>query len=613
MGSEQVQPLYLDSGRHRLFAVLHDPGRPSPGKAAILICSPWGWEEVASYRPRRAWAQLLADAGHPVLRFDLPGTGNSSGGPRDPDLVAEWVLAVRAAAAWLGDASGSRVAGLGLGLGGLLALEAMRAGTPLDELILWGTPAAGRSFVREARTFSRLQAWHASAESSGGLPAAAHEIEASGFVLSEETIAALEALDPGGAPAGTARRALLIGRHTGQSGGPLAEAIQSGGAEVELATGKGWAAMVSHPERSRLPADVAERVREWLSAGEAPAEGDLTERPGNLAEGLDSSARELRLEIDGRQVLEAPIAVELPFGAAFGILASPAAPQPSGLCAVFLNAGGVRDTGPNRMWVERSRAWAAKGVPSLRLDLEGIGEAGGDPAGVPPGEEFFSAKYEPQVEAVLSALGERGCGSRFLLVGLCSGGYFSYRAALGEDRVRSAFLINPGALVWRPGLLSEREARKASRLFQRRWVARLVRGEIGLDKIGATVRSLSREALDSARRLGRSKPRRARWRAELGGEMDRLADSGARLVLAFSGGEPMEEELDCAGFEGELERWPNVEMKKLPGADHTVRPLEGQAALARMLDAHLDAEVERAAAGAGELDRSPRPLPANSD
>ena len=60
-----------------------------------------------------------------------------------------------------------------------------------------------------------------------------------------------------------------------------------------------------------------------------------------------------------------------------GILTEPVGPAVD-LCAVWLNAGPQRRIGPNRMWVETARRWAALGVPSVRVDLAAIGDADGD-------------------------------------------------------------------------------------------------------------------------------------------------------------------------------------------------------------------------------------------
>ena len=70
--------------------------------------------------------------------------------------------------------------------------------------------------------------------------------------------------------------------------------------------------------------------------------------------------------------------------------------------------------------------------------------------------------------------------------------------------------------------------------------------------------------------------------------MDALRDRGTRLVLAFSGDEPVYDELAADGILGGLDRWPNVELVPLPAADHTLRPLEAQAAASDLLEAELD-------------------------
>jgi alpha-beta hydrolase superfamily lysophospholipase len=517
MNQQPVRHIYLSTDCHTLFAALHVPEFHDPAKAAVLVCSPWGWDDVASYRTRRAWAQRLAQAGHPTLRFDLPGTGNSSGSPRDPDQLDGWVSAVRAAAAWLRDSSdSSRVAALGLGLGGLLAMESLDRGAEIDELIIWAAPLTGHAFVREVKTFSRLQAWHTATGPDHGKPDLPDGwIEASGFVLSSETLDALRSLNPDPTSGSRPRRALLLGRYGVEAYGGLSERLMDAGAEVEVASGSGWGAMVSHPERSQLPREVVEKVERWLTAGDRSAlpegvKSPVDSRPGSVVE-----TSEIELKVDGRSVCEAPLTVKLPFGRTFGILAKPFEDAVPDLCAVYFNAGAVRSVGPNRMWVERSRAWAARGVPTLRLDLEGIGEADGDPAGVPSPAEYFASKYELQVKAVLDALAEREPGARFIAVGLCSGAYFAYRAALRDERIQAALLINPGALVWRPELLTEREARKASRLFERKWLTKLIRGEVGWVKLSALGRSLISRGSSSLRRPFRRENRSGTWKEDL--------------------------------------------------------------------------------------------------
>lgn len=574
----------------------------------MLVCSPWGWDEVASYRPRRALALRLAAAGHPTLRFDLPGSGNSAGSPRDVDLVESWLAALAGAAAWLRAESGREVVAVGLGLGGLLAQEAAARGAEIAGLALWAAPLSGAAFVKEVEKFARLQTWQKAGE-GGAAKVEPGWTEASGFLLGPETAAALRALAPSPA-AGRLRRALLLGRNGVEADQGLQQALRDAGTEVEAGPGRGrgWGAMVSHPERARLPDAAAEEIEAWLAAGDsaaatAPPASRLPFDPHSGRKGnLDARSEELTLTVDGAHVAEAPLAFEAPAQAVFGIRVAPEAAVDPGLCAVFFNAGGVRNTGPNRMWVERARAWAARGVPSVRIDLEAIGEGGGDPDGIPPGNDFFGERFERQAAAVLEQLRERGLGSRFLLVGLCSGGYFAFRTAQRASGIETVVLINPWTLVWYPELEDEREARKATRVVQGRYLGKLFKGEVAWSKLSALAKSMLADAGRRVRGIGSARrTRRRRW-AELESGLDRIRDAGTRLRIAFSDGEPLTDELAELGFEAALPRWPNLSLVELPGSDHTLRPYGAQRALAELLDAELELAL-------GEPSETPAPPP----
>lgn len=588
---ESPVPAYLEARSQRLFSVYHQPATGLPARRPVLICSPWGWDEVASYRPRRAWAQRLAAAGHPALRFDLPGTGNSSGSPRDGDLVTSWLAAVAVAADELAARSEEEaIAVLGLGLGGLLALAAIEAGTVAAELALVAAPASGRAFVRGARQFSKLQAWN-EGTSSTALPEG--WIEASGFLLSAGTIAELEAIEPKGSFDPTLQRVLVLGARSGAPRNALTKMLEASGVETEADGVSGWAQMLSHPERSRLATDAAEKLEAWLDRGAARPAGtsQVPQTAGSAA------TTTIELEEGAAPIAEALFPVAQPYGQSFGVLATPVEAEPSELCAVFLNAGAVRNTGPNRMWLERGRDWAARGVPVLRIDLEAIGEADGDPDGVPPGDEFFAAKYEPQIERVIDALESRGFGPHFVVVGLCSGGYFAFRTASADPRVRAALVINAGALVFRAGIFEEREAQKVSRVLDRRWLAKLLRGKVEWRKVTAMLSSIAGQLWARLRSLGRGSARS--WFEQLQADLDRLQASETRLTLMFSENEGMADELEAKSFRATLGERPFVELIDLPGADHTLRPLEAQAALQIALDERLERELVAAREAVG--------------
>ena len=188
------RPIYLATRGGPIFGIFHEPWVAAPRSAAVLICGPWGWDDIASYRSRKAWAESLAEHGHPTLRIDLPGTGDSAGSPDDAGLVESWLGAIGTAAGWLADGPDAPpVALIGLGLGGLLGAAAISGGAPVDDLVLWAVPASGRSFVREQRAFAALQGTRLDPARDGGssVPPSG-DLEVSGFVLSAGSMKDLE-------------------------------------------------------------------------------------------------------------------------------------------------------------------------------------------------------------------------------------------------------------------------------------------------------------------------------------------------------------------------------------------------------------------------------------
>src|SRR5262249_53958126 len=150
------RPVILDLAPDPVYSTFFEPPSDAGGAGgtAVLICPPWGWDEVTSYRARGAWATRLAAEGRPSLRVDLPGAGASPGPPADAGLADAWIDAVAGAAAWLAALPDvDRVAAIGLGLGGLLAAAAIGRGAPIDDLVLWAAPETGRAWIRELRAF----------------------------------------------------------------------------------------------------------------------------------------------------------------------------------------------------------------------------------------------------------------------------------------------------------------------------------------------------------------------------------------------------------------------------------------------------------------------------
>ena len=517
--------------------------------AAVLLVPPLGWEDVCSYRPRRDWAEHLAGRGHPVLRIDLPGTADSAGGPFDPDRVERWTQSVADAAAWLRAETERRVVAIGIGAGGLFAWRAAAGGAPIDDLVLWGAPAKGAQLLRQLRAFAGLESATLGDQIRGD---AAGTIVAGGFPLSAETAAALEAVDLAELPLPEAeqRRVLLLER---DGRAPIRELGGMAG-DVRAAPGQGYAEMMLEPQFAQTPTTVFEAVDAWLDAGGS----EPTVEEGRPPERLDA--------LDLGDMRETPFEV----AGMFGILTEPTRERRSTITAVLLNAGSIRRIGPNRMWVEIARRWGAKGIATLRLDVRGIGDSDGDSRRFAEPSSYYAAPVVPELRAVFDAL-----GGNLVLSGLCSGGYWAFQAALEDDRVVAAFLLNSLVLVWSNLLPVDRRLQP----LRESLVRALRRGDVA--ELALAVRVVSRRI---AARIARARGGDAIDRA-----FDRLRDTGKPLVLVYEDLDPQRWELERDGRLAALARWPNITLERVEGSDHTLRP----PAMQEQAHAALDRALER--------------------
>ncbi len=591
-----ARAVYLQADREPVFALFHDALGPAPRGTAVLICPPFGWEETCSYRARREWAEHLAHNGHPTLRLDLPGSGDSAGVPSDPARLQAWCEAVRSAAGWLSERQRSRpVAAIGIGLGGLILCKAISDGAPIEQVALWATPARGSSALRELRAFARLEDTHdAPGETDGPEPGG--PLWAGGFMLSAKTVKELDELDLTGLPGDrpNARRALLLDRDGIAPDKRLRGALEAANVEVSVAPGPGYAAMMAKPHHARAPRETFGAVLEWLGTSAQDPQAS-----GNHAEDESADPVSTLIDVGGTSVRETPLEIAQPFGNLTGVLSEPTGGRRGETCLVMLNAGAIRRIGPNRMWVEVARRWATRGIPTLRLDVEGIGDADGDGEASTELAALYTQSRVEQVCAAMDTLERRGAGRRFVLIGLCSGAYWAFHGALVDRRATAAVMVNPAALFWWPGLEAARDYRRGA-LRPSTW-PRVLRGEVSLSRILAMVR----QVLSSIPRRLRERLRaRSPEEDQVPQALDRLRETDKSVYMLFSQREPLREELGSEGVLEQAERWPNMRLEDLPGAVHTLRPAPTQASAHAAIDRAIGEELEREPAPSPELLRS---------
>jgi alpha-beta hydrolase superfamily lysophospholipase len=579
------RPFYLKDQANASFAVWHPPVTASG--VGILLCPPFGWEEVSSYRPRRAWAQTLAAAGHGTVRLTLPSTGDSGGSPRDPCRVDAWTQAIAVAAEWLRTQEGVRhVVAIGMGLGGILAYRAAALGASIDDLVLWSVVSRGRNIVRQLKALERMESAHFFDGLVQPPPPPEGELEAGGFIMSAETVHELEALDltTFSLPRAPERRVLSIGRD-GPPEARLAEHLVGMGVQLSTSPVVGYEDMTSHPQTAPAPSEVFATVAEWLE----PI-ARLAAASAAVAPAMDAALSLDVLEATDGSWVETPLAIPHARGQMAAILTSPAQPTPSGVCAVLLNTGAVRRTGPSRLWVEVARRWALEGVPSLRLDLPGIGDAEGPVVAYPEDSLFHDDGLLDAVAAALDAMTERGTDRRFLLLGLCSGAYWAFRTAIDDARVSGVVLINQRVVAWDEGLAPSRYVR---RLLTERLSWSRIRRVVTVPLAMTVMRWL----LTSPMRWVRKARRRSPASRDFEQLLERLAMSQTRTTYLFAHREPLYDELLRAGWLERLRQTGRFTVERVAVADHTLRPLWAQSQLHAGLDRALAREL---ASGSGE-------------
>lgn len=587
-------PLYFGTAERPLFGMIHRPATgTSRGDVGVVVCNPFGYEQICAHRSLRHLAERLAADGTPALRFDYDGTGDSAGSDWDAERLLAWVKSVHhAIAAMLCEPGISGVAVVGVRLGALvgalgsLGQDAVRGYAAVAPVV------NGKAYVRELKALQRtlhLTEAPTDAKKHEGVE------EAVGFVLTADTRSSLSAVDLLKLERPPARRVLLVDRDDFPPNEKLASHLTELGAEVARERLPGTVEMLADPHKNKVPDAMWNAVVTWvreLRAASAPA--------------VDGAAREDQTQASfpaaraaGRAIVERATFVD-PERRLFAVVSAPAGPdgQPDlrgGRALLWLNAGSIAHIGPNRMTVALARSFASDGWVVVRMDVSGIGESA--PA---PGEEenvVYTERSRADTRAALGFLRDLGAKESHA-IGLCSGAYNALKAAVAGQAWDTVVMVNPATFFWKPGMSLDfeyresRVKREASRykraaLDPKSWL-KLLRGKV---KVEALVQILSRRAVaiaetsarEIARRVGRPMP------DDLGAELETVAKRGVPMHFVFASGEPGLELLETqgGGVARRLRARGRITLEIIEGPDHTFTPLWAQEKLASVLARHF--------------------------
>jgi hypothetical protein len=477
-------------------------------------------------------------------------------------------------------------------------------------------PSSGRALLRQWRAQAAIIA----ARHGEDQRAQEAVAELVGFALSEETAAGLAAVAPERIRFPVApSRALVLARRGLRGDGAIAEVLAAQGTEVTREQTEDHDALLAHPQRALLPQRTFALSREWLARAPAgvrfAATGTGGRSPASPAPSL-RTAPEPRTQVtlagDPSAVLESPLSMTLGGQAGFAILAAPLRQRPelAGACAVLFNAGALSHIGPNRMWVEAARRWAAQGIATVRVDLAGLGEADGDERLLVANPALYGPERLAEAREVLEALRSEGIAQRFVLGGLCAGANWALRTALAREDVAGVLAVNLYCVTWDLELVDEFGTARALASLRGSGWRRLARRDVTEEALLERVRSVGVPRL--ARALIRPAQRR-QWR-EAQGALERLRDRGTRVQLLFSRSEPLAALLARGmrggGRIGQTEagepalipaRWPNVRLAMLPTRDHMFRALWAQRHVHELLTDGLWGSLGCQAPGAQSL------------
>lgn len=478
---------YLRADDKPLFAVFHPAqyvaGPSVPPRTAVLMLGAWGAEDMSSHRSWRGLAETLATAGYPTLRLDLDGCGDSHDLQPDTDHWSAWQTSVAEAIKTLQGLGGvQHITLVGLRLGALLAATVSASQDDVCNLVLVAPVRSGKAYLRELRMLGGAMA-QGRAGQEGGLFAA-------GFELNAPTVAAIGRAtlpDTLHASAVTVvdRDDLGIGKAW------LAKLADSGVVTTHTAQ-PGFQDMVLTAHKAKPALAIFAKVVEAVEQGAARRADPRHDPPAACCQDLAQCTQSLRVN-------ESVLA---PYGpmAMTGVLVAPGDGVPrSGRGLLILNSSAERRIGPNRMWVRFARERAALGDVVVRVDMPGLGESGSaykDGVNVVYPEEAVDC-----LRLFLGHLRAQQLAVHWGVMGLCSGGYHSFRLGVADSGIERVFALNTFGLL--PAEVADFDARTEKSLQHavahnlvshlsdgQRWL-KLLRGNVD---VGLILRALSSRA-----------------------------------------------------------------------------------------------------------------------
>ena len=546
-----AQALYFNSGEHRLFGWLHHSLKELKADVGVVICKPFGYEAICAHRGMRAFAEAIAAAGMPALRFDYLGTGDSAEIDPNADQVQIWTRDVLSATDELRARTGvQKICLLGFRLGALLATLAASKSNAFSALIVISPIVSGRRYLRELRT-TRMAAslgLDHSEPPDGKQPASAGGMEVSGFSFSAATLATLATVDLTTLQSPPLPRTLVIDRPKISVANGAAHASVVDGRTTRVAYPGLVEMLMTPPQFAQAPKEMIAGTVDWLL--QLPGDtASMPDRTGRQPGDFDSHGQPNELTLAGTISSPEIIRTEKPvfFGAdalLFGIITQPPPDDFRRRAVILLNAGADYHIGASRMYVSMARRWAQYGYVVLRMDLAGVGDSGTRSSHAE--DDVFPQEALDDIRSAIDFIRNTYGARDITLAGLCSGAYHALRAAVAGLSVNRILMVNPQNYFWKSGEslqglqlveVVHNPGLYRARVFSLAAWKRMLTGRVNILRIARIYLQRPLLAADSklrdiARRLHLRLPN------DLGTELEEVVARGIKVVFVFARGEP---------------------------------------------------------------------------
>lgn len=573
-----AKPVYFGP-RGGLFGWWELPAKTPRG--CVVISDSVAYESMCAHWAFRKLSAQLAELGFAVLRVDMAGTGDSADIAENESVVEKWKWSLHQAAdaarAWSG---GAPLALLGLRLSGTLMAHVAAERDDVNALVMLDPPAQGRLWLREQKALAM----------TGGIGIGKAAVEETGdggqsilgYPYSPRTQAELGKLTLASLTKRPARKVLVIHREGRQLDGAALDALDRGATTMVPSDNGGLDALLKDGLFSKEPVIDFARVGSWLDSA------------FGAASGAHHPAFKAATHLEGDGFIEEAQILGAERGLA-SIRCLPTRAKQRAATLVILNTGVNHRVGSHRTSVELARSMAKLGFASLRFDVGGVGDT------APMRGQVQNLPYNrgnlDDVKVATDWLHHKG-HDRFVLTGICSGGYNSFYSALADERVKAAVLTNAQRFMWKDGDTVEISMRKSIKSTQHYQTAaleletwkRVVRGEVDLRRVVPQL--AKRAALQSVRRI------ETRISRTLGSRFERdpvargflkLCERDVKLTFVLSADDGARDELDhhLGPDLAVLKGRKNIAVEILEGADHTLTQRFARARLFEVIEARL--------------------------